>query len=286
MVTIFSLPKPFTNPHIETIQTNAIRSWQALSVKPEIFLLGSDAGIAEICQKLNLRHLAEIETNSWGTPLVSAAFDQTRQLAKNQLLCYVNSDIILLNDFCKALKKVENLPRFLMVGRRIDLNVTRTLNFDSPSVEQLLLQTRTNGKLHPFSGMDFVVFPKNLVINMPRLAIGRPGWDNWLIYKARKMKLPVIDATAIVTAIHQNHDYSHHSQGKSGIFSGKEAQENFASAGGLGQMMTIRGANLLSTDKGLVPVPLDRRFYSWLVLNPILNKLLVAKRSIQNRLMN
>ena len=44
---------------------------------------------------------------------------------------------------------------------------------------------------------------------MPEFAIGRAGWDNWMIYKALKNGWHVIDATPSLMVIHQNHDYSH-----------------------------------------------------------------------------
>ena len=40
--------------------------------------------------------------------------------------------------------------------------------------------------------------------------IGRPGYDNWLIWRARRSRIPVIDATKELTAVHQNHDYNFH----------------------------------------------------------------------------
>ena len=38
-ITIFSGPKPFTLPHIATIQRNAIRSWLALGAEVDVLLL-------------------------------------------------------------------------------------------------------------------------------------------------------------------------------------------------------------------------------------------------------
>jgi len=49
---------------------------------------------------------------------------------------------------------------------------------------------------------------------MPQFAIGRAGWDNWMIYWARRQGWPVVDATWDIFIIHQNHDYSHLPGGK------------------------------------------------------------------------
>ena len=44
---------------------------------------------------------------------------------------------------------------------------------------------------------------------IPKFALGRWYWDNWLVYRARRLGGALIDATACVMAIHQNHDYRH-----------------------------------------------------------------------------
>jgi len=54
----------------------------------------------------------------------------------------------------------------------------------------------------------------------------RVFWDNWLVWKALDAGKPVIDASRAVMAVHQNHDYSYHPQGKAGIWSGEEAELN------------------------------------------------------------
>ena len=46
-LTLFTSPKPFTNPHIAVIQRNAIRSWLNLGAEVEVLLLGEEEGLAE-----------------------------------------------------------------------------------------------------------------------------------------------------------------------------------------------------------------------------------------------
>ena len=43
-LTVFTAPKPFTNPRINIIQKNAIQSWMRLK-DVEIILIGDEAGI-------------------------------------------------------------------------------------------------------------------------------------------------------------------------------------------------------------------------------------------------
>ena len=44
LLTLFTTPKPFKDPHIITIQRNALRSWQALGDEVEVLVIGNDEG--------------------------------------------------------------------------------------------------------------------------------------------------------------------------------------------------------------------------------------------------
>jgi hypothetical protein len=78
--------------------------------------------------------------------------------------------------------------------------------------------------------------------DIPPFAIGRTMWDNWLIWRARASGAMVIDATASLTAIHQNHGYNHHPQGAEGVWKGPEAHRNEELAGGMDRYFTIADA--------------------------------------------
>jgi hypothetical protein len=84
------------------------------------------------------------------------------------------------------------------------------------------------------------------------MMIGRVGYDNWLIYYCRSNNIKVIDASEVVTAIHQNHNYSHLAKGKTEAWTGIEAQSNIALAGGYDNIFTIIDADWRFTSKGLV----------------------------------
>src|SRR4030042_6729586 len=100
MITFFACPKACIG-HIDIIQRNAIGSWTLLRPKPEIILMGTDKGVAEICQELGLIHIAEIDKNEYGTPLVSSIFEVAQEIAAYPIVCYINSDILLMSDFAR-----------------------------------------------------------------------------------------------------------------------------------------------------------------------------------------
>ena len=215
MLTLFSAPKPFTDPHINTIQRNAIQSWIRLP-ETEVILVGEEDGLAEAAADFGVRHLPDVRRNEWGTPLVSSIFQLAREASASPLMCYVNGDILLLPTFVEIIRKVaDQTPRFLMVGQRWDLEVTGPLDFSPGWGARLWADVQTRGSLHAPAGSDYFVFPRGLFTEMPDFAIGRAGWDNWMIYRARASRFPLIDATHDLMVIHQNHDYSHLPGGKS-----------------------------------------------------------------------
>jgi len=62
---------------------------------------------------------------------------------------------------------------------------------------------------------------------IPAFAVGRGNWDNWMLHDAKVRQIPVIDGTEAITAIHQNHKYSHTmGSRKVAYVTGVEAVEN------------------------------------------------------------
>jgi hypothetical protein len=242
MLTIFATPKPFRG-HIAVIQRNAIYSWTLLRPACEILLMGNDEGTADIAAELGVRHVPEVARNTFGTPLVSDLFKQAQHLSINNLFCYVNSDIILMSDFMQAIQRVvDQKRRFLLVGHRWNFDVKEALEFKPDWEEQLRSQVSTFATLAEASAIDFFVFTRDLLGELPPFAIGRPNWDNWMLYRARSLSVPLIDATPVVMAVHQNHDYSHHPQGKAGLWSGDEQVANSQLAGGADHAFSLLDA--------------------------------------------
>ena len=215
MLTIFAIPKAFQG-HFNIIQRNAIKSWLLLKPKCEIILFGNEKGTAKVAAEFKIRHIPEITRNEFGTPLLDGVFTKAQKVANYQKMVYLNADIILMSDFPKAIQSIKE-PLFLIIGQRWDIDLKRLLQFnDIDWEEKLRTLVAKHGKLHGASGIDYFVFPRGFYQNIPSFAIGRPIWDNWLIYKARFLNTPVIDATGLITAVHQNHSYSH-PQGAEGL---------------------------------------------------------------------
>lgn len=250
MLTIFFTPKPFRG-HFGIIQMNAIQSWLRLNPKCEIILFGNEEGTVETATRFGVRHIPRIASNEWGTPLISSLFEEAQKIANNEILCYVNADIILMSDFLQAVQRLKS-REFLLVGRRWNLEVNELVNFDDPGWESnLRAAVVERGVLEKPDGLDYFVFPKGMFFDIPPFSVGRPGWDNWMIYRARYLRIPVIDVTPSVTVVHQIHDYSHHPQGKEGVWKGQEAQANLQFLGGGTYAFTLWDATRILKPNGL-----------------------------------
>ncbi|OIN95329.1 MAG: hypothetical protein AUJ21_03375 [Anaerolineae bacterium CG1_02_58_13] len=230
-ITLFSAPKPLTDPHIATIQRNAIRSWTLLP-EVEVILLGEETGLAEAARELGVRHIPNVTRNTSGTPLISSMFSLARENSNSPLLCIVNADMLLMPDFVEAAKQVVKLKdNFILLSQRWDLDVAQPLEFTKGWESRLRNTVHATGILHRPAGSDFFLFPKSCYTDVPDFAIGRAGWDNWMIYKARQEKWPVIDCTPSVMIVHQNHDYGHLPGGQA-HHTLPETDENIRLAGG------------------------------------------------------
>jgi hypothetical protein len=248
MLTIFTTAKPFRG-HTAIIQRNALQSWKALHPEIEIILFGEDEGAAEAAREFGLRHEERVERNAWGSKRLDYMFARAQVIARHETLCYINCDIILMADFRRAVERVRAMHRqFLMVGRRWDTDVTEPLGFvraDGQAMEwaaevrELALR---RGRRCTAEWIDYFVFSRGLYgVDMPPFVL-RVFWDNWLVWKALDAGKPVVDASRAVMAVHQNHDYSYHPQGKAGVWSGEEAGLNGQMAGGWRHLRTIADA--------------------------------------------
>ncbi len=258
LITVFSAPKPFTNPHIAMIQRNAIASWTKLT-DVNVILLGDEPGLAEVAAELGVTHIRELPRSPSGAPLMDAMFRLARESSPTPLYAIVNADVILFDDFVAAAKNVSaQRENFVVMGQRWDLEVTDLLDFSAGWADRLRSTVHRQGSLHRPAGSDYFLFPSSCYTNLPAFIIGRAGWDNWMIYHARKSGFPAIDATHDVLIIHQNHDYSHLPGGQP-HYKHPETKINIELAGG----RPMTRFTLLDTDQRLVagkilPQKLDR----------------------------
>jgi hypothetical protein len=208
-ITIFSTCKPFEND-IAVAQYNAIRSWKALDA--EVILLDDEPGTREAAQEFDCITIPYLDRNSQGIPMMASLFQRAEETASHDTLCYVNADIILLNDFWGAIHTTEvYFGEFLAVSHRYNLKITDALTFPEDT-ESLRAYVEVGGTVdNPCTmdvpcAIDMFCYTRGLYPDIPPFVHARRAWDNWLIWDVLRRKLPVVDITAATTIIHQTHD--------------------------------------------------------------------------------
>lgn len=224
LLTIFSAPKAFKG-HVGIIQQNAIRSWLSLRPKPRVILFCNEDGAAEVLRGLEVELISDVETNSYGTPLVSSMFALADARAASDVVAFVSADIILTHRIMEAGRIAAAWSRrFLLVAQRHDVDLRQLMEFDERWEERWAAQAVARGKLHSPGAIDLFMYPRGQYQHMPPFAIGRTSYDNWLLWNTVASDIPLIDATDFVTLIHQNHDYLH--AANVDVWDGDEAREN------------------------------------------------------------
>lgn len=257
-LTLFTTCKPFRG-EFARIQADALESWTRLVPRPEILVLGDGEGVAAACARLGLRQVPEVPSNEHGTPFLDGLLATAEREAKGDFLGLVNADVLLTGSPLAAASAVrERLPRFLMIARRWNVPLEVPWNFASEDwAGRLARFARATGALEPvYGGVDLFVYPRGALPPVPAFAIGRARWDSALLYHARRAKLPLVDATERLVAVHPNHGYGHHPGDRRGVFEGPEARHNESLLGGAEYVFTAANATHVLGARGLRRAPL------------------------------
>ena len=261
MITVFSVPKAFTG-HTALIQHNALASWARLP-DCEVLVFGNETGVAAAARAHGLRHIPDVACNEFDTPLLSDLFAQAERISSEPILTYVNADIVLFEDLPRAVGLVQHLPRLLLCGRRTNLSVKEPLPFSRDWQAQIRDSAARTGEVAIPGAIDYFVFSRGLFDPVPPFAIGRMDWDQWLLYRARSRGAPIIDATALVLAVHQNHGDEYLARLPRPAVEHEIARNRWLA---LFHRLDLRDATHALTQHGLVPVrgvaPMRRRLFA------------------------
>jgi len=117
-------------------------------------------------------------------------------------------------------------------------------------------RAQQEGQQHGQTGSDYFIFPRQCFMQIPDFAVGRAGWDNWMIFWGRWQHWAVVDMTASLTAIHQNHGYGHLPGGVI-HYQQPETHDNVRMGGGRRTIFKLSDATHDLVDGGLANKPLD-----------------------------
>ena len=235
LITIFALPKPF-NGESNRLQRNALASWTALGDEVQVLIAGDDEGVQEAAAEFGVEYLGGLRKNDNGTPYLDHLFELAHEHADGQFLLYVNADILLFDDALIAAKRLisHQHDEFLAIGRRLDLDYDDELDTTDESWSSSLIDdAQERGNWSSIVCKDYFLFPRTLYREIPAFLVGRGNWDNWMVHQAKQLKIPVIDLSEEILAIHQNHGYGHMGKGRLEAYvTGDEARHNETVGGG------------------------------------------------------
>jgi hypothetical protein len=209
MLTLFTTGKVFRG-HDGIIQRNALGSWKQLHPDVEVILFGDEEGAAEVCAELGLCHEPHVERHESRVKRLDYIFSRAQEIGRHEYFCFVNCDIILMQDFLRAFEKARAWrQRFLFVAQRWDTDITEPIDFrDGQWSNKLRQLAETQGVQQNEFWVDLFVFRKGQYPDMPPLLVGHCYWDTWMIWNALHSGTPVLDGTSFVMPIHQNHGYN------------------------------------------------------------------------------
>ena len=255
-LTLFTAPKAFDGI-TDINQRRAIKSWAEIPGVGEIFLLGKEAGIAEFTTYLRatyptvlIKHIPDIEVSPRGVPCIPSLFKTAIDASSNDWICYANSDVVLMKDIRFALLWLDK--PVLVFGSHYDIPLDYQSHLNS-LIERTWneedLRNRVaqiGGKIHTH-GLDYFIFHKSMFQNLKPFILGRGTWDNYLLYYAKRVdKAPLIDATKVITCLHQEHGYkSDLVMTPVGYYKGPEAIYNYRLTEDYDEVMTIHDADLV-----------------------------------------
>jgi hypothetical protein len=231
MISFLASPKPFTGIAREH-QYRAIRSWLSSVKDVEVILYGDSDGIVEAGIELGVQVVRQIDSAPSGIPYFSSIVEHASEHGKYDLQLYLNCDI-LLSGIVQALMQIK-FPQFLLIGQRIDLGDSLFIDVCLPDWQSALQKIAADGNatLYQPCGIDYFGFRRGLWKELPPVVIGRAGYDNALLAYCFRNRVPIVDATFSVVALHQYHGYGHVSGGQKAVWEGVDARNNIHYAGG------------------------------------------------------
>ena len=213
------------NSEKDLVHNNTVKNW--LSFRPFVIpvVFTNDRSIATECKRYGWDVLPVRVTAVEDVPVLKFMYLDAMKVYNTTYYAYSNSDILYSNNLVDTLIGCAyNLSYFLnmtylngsflygksgyaqqptlIIGQRTNVqNVTKTEGSTWAAITSV---ARNRGGLFFVYAIDYFITPKSYPWeDSPEVIVGKPSYDNWLIYNARKQKHKVIDATTTLLALHQ-----------------------------------------------------------------------------------
>jgi len=196
------------------IEWKSITSFLHLLPAENVIVFADDRNdcpfLADVFGSINCRQVPCFHPKT-NRPIVSCIFEEGERIALTEVFSFVNGDIILSTDFISVVEWATTfLPHFLLVGKRVDIQVTDLLSVPLDSLfgtRSITKKLRKVGEEHGEWGIDVFVYrvgdrPRR---KFPPFVAGNWRWDNWLLSEFMSEAIvQVIDISKSVLILHQD----------------------------------------------------------------------------------
>ena len=198
-LSVFAAPRSFgDDDHIDLIQRSAARSW--LRMTDDVWWFGDDS-VRRVANDMGVHWGGPLPAN--GVPYVRDVFARAADRACHDVLCYANADVLLYGLDTAVGRIAGQACGWLLIGYRFDIEVGHD-GHKVPDPAHYVERARKRDAFH----IDYFCYPRGFwpaFETWPPFLLGRTKWDNWLVSIALQQNAHVIDATALVTCLHQDH---------------------------------------------------------------------------------
>jgi hypothetical protein len=191
-------------------EKNSLLSWAKLDCVSQIVVYTSlDASTFWQNPKVSVRRYPK-DLEPLDPPSIKDLFLDAIEKTDDKYLCYVNSDIIFLSDFCNTFADIKQRYQsqpFQMVGRRRDWVDYCDLDINNLSDEQIM-EIAGDLPLRNTEHCDYFCFHKDVYLNLnsknffPNFLIARGSFDRCMLWLPRQIGYDSIDCSENIYALH------------------------------------------------------------------------------------
>jgi len=202
--------KPYDD-YSKNIQINAINSWLRLSINKLIVINSDDPDNKKYFNHSDIKIVPLKRQSPTHVPYVRDVFESGYNYYESgDMLCYINADIMLQDDFCVTLKAIpiHTYGNYLIGGRKWSwMNKSEFLKIQEFPLN--IEEIKKFGSLDMPCATDYFIHNKELYQNLipDDMLIARANWDMWLNALAINKNATTIDITNTCFSVHPGHEY-------------------------------------------------------------------------------
>ncbi|KAH3844279.1 uncharacterized protein LOC127872752 [Dreissena polymorpha] len=196
------------------INNKTLFNWRTL---PDVNLIVfSDSEDVNRLSKAAGWSVVPIQNKAAGAPILPEMFIEAKKTFKSYFYAYANGDLLFTDSLITTLRTVlcsheyfksEKSSGLLIVGRRTNIPAASVINDDAISWSKLHSLAKSQGELFQTDAEDyFISDSKYPWESFQPVAVGRRGYDNWVVAFSRYSNKTVIDASETVLCLHQTLD--------------------------------------------------------------------------------